>query len=509
MSPTHPRPPFSLLATIGLLNLIDFLNSGMILFAAGPIMGEIGTSPEEFSLVAACYACVAVTMISKQRWLVERLGWRRFVLFSLAMFVLGCLICANSNAFLPFLCGRVVMALGGGTFMTSGRVAVQLIPPSPYRFTGIKYYASGLAIGLLFAPGISAWAVSNDSFGMVFLLLAALALVTGVFATLSLPSDLVPRELRSQSHPILLMAIVSGSFLLLYSLQRAQYDFYGNTVLLLAGGSAGLFALYYAVRAILRHERPLLAFRELRDRRFISGIGLFSFCYMVYSANSYMLALLLQKALGFTWQRIGDIQTFGLSSTLLVWGGMVWIIPKRPGAKKFFSIGFGALALFGWQLSRLNENADLWRDVLPAILAFGVFIIAAIATTAMQTFAEVQHHEAMLSHATQIKNMCAQFSLALGTAGAALLAQWRLAEHYSVLAERFYSGSPALTESVSALGGALAPGGGQQTAALASVQLGLLLNQQASLLACTDYFGLIALVGGGATIFMLAQRVMR
>ncbi|WEX96457.1 hypothetical protein N3Z32_10020 [Achromobacter sp. SS2-2022] len=38
-------PPPALLATIGALTFIDFLQNGMVTFAATPIMGEIGASP--------------------------------------------------------------------------------------------------------------------------------------------------------------------------------------------------------------------------------------------------------------------------------------------------------------------------------------------------------------------------------------------------------------------------------------------------------------------------------
>ena len=92
-------PPFALLSTILLLTLLEFLQSGMIAFAAGPIMGEIGASPEEFSLTTVAYAAVAISTISKQRWLVERLGWRNFVLASLGLFILGSAICATSDSY--------------------------------------------------------------------------------------------------------------------------------------------------------------------------------------------------------------------------------------------------------------------------------------------------------------------------------------------------------------------------------------------------------------------------
>lgn len=95
-----------LYATIFLLSLTEFLQAGMTAFAAAPIMGELGIGPEEFSLVAAVYASVAILAISMQRWFVERIGARRFVQISAAISVLGSLLCATSVDLQSFLAGR-------------------------------------------------------------------------------------------------------------------------------------------------------------------------------------------------------------------------------------------------------------------------------------------------------------------------------------------------------------------------------------------------------------------
>lgn len=61
-----------LLVTIFCLNIIEYLQAGMIAFSANPIMGEIGVSPEEFGLINAVYACIAIIMIAQQHWLAAR-----------------------------------------------------------------------------------------------------------------------------------------------------------------------------------------------------------------------------------------------------------------------------------------------------------------------------------------------------------------------------------------------------------------------------------------------------
>jgi len=500
----------ALLVTIFLLTLLEFLQAGMIAFAAGPIMGEIGASPEEFSLATAAYAAVAIATISKQRWLVERLGWCNFVLLSLGLFMLGGAVCAASGSYQGFLAGRVVMGLGGAAFMTAGRVLVNLIPPSPQRFIGIKYFATGLATGIAFAPGLAAFLVAHDQWRGIFFLLIAVAAAAAISAAWSLPDELVQAELRSQSHPLLFMSLASGSFLLLYALQRSQYDFFADGTMLLAGVGCGAFALYYFFRSIHRHERPLLELQALRHPRYIVGVALFMLCYVLLGANNLVLPVLMQRAMGVPWQVVGKVQTIGLTSALFAWMLMARVLPKWPGPKKFMVGGFVALSLFGAQLARIDGNVDLWADVLPALACNGIFLMFVMATTAMQTFRDVQHSESVLSHAQQLKNMMAQFGTAFGVATSTLMLQWRSTEHYSLLSSRFEVGNPIYTQALQALSHVLASNGaGMQADTMAAAQLAQLVGQQATLMACLDYFSVVAIVGFAGALVMFSQRLMK
>jgi DHA2 family multidrug resistance protein len=507
---TAAAPDPALLLTIFLLTLLEFLQAGMIAFAAGPIMGEIGASPEEFSLATVVYACVAVSAISKQRWLVERLGWRNFVLLSLGLFVLGGAICATSGSYPQFLAGRAVMGLGGAAFMTTGRVLVNLIAPGPKRFTGIRYFATGLAAGIAFAPALASFAVAHGHWHGIFAMLIAVALVAAVLAALCLPTELVPAQLRSQSHPLVFMGLASGSFLLLYVLQRSQYDFFSDATMLTAGLGCGALALYYFFRSLRRHERPLLALKALRHPRYIGGVAVFALCYVLLGANNFMLPVLMQRTLGYSWETVGQVQSLGLSSALASWMLMSWAMPRWPGAKKFLVAGFVALAIFGAQLSRIDADVSLWSSVLPALACNGIFLIFVMATTAMHAFRDVQQDESVLSHAQQLKNMTAQFGTALGTAAATLLLQWRSTVHYGVLNNRFVTGDSVYTQTLHDLSQVLASrGAGPQSDAMAAASLAQVLGQNATLLACLDYFAVIAVVGVLGALAMGSQRLMK
>ncbi|RYE99938.1 MAG: arabinose ABC transporter permease, partial [Oxalobacteraceae bacterium] len=103
-----------LLPAVFVLCATEFLQAGVVAFGASPMMGEIGAGPEEFSVIASLYACVAVVSIAKQQWLIERIGWRMYLLGTTFVYILGAQLCAYGDRLAPFAMGRVLMAAGGG-----------------------------------------------------------------------------------------------------------------------------------------------------------------------------------------------------------------------------------------------------------------------------------------------------------------------------------------------------------------------------------------------------------
>ncbi|EDF4476590.1 MFS transporter [Salmonella enterica subsp. enterica serovar Typhimurium] len=509
---TDPIKQKILLFTIFLLTTLEFLQAGMIAFAAAPIMGETGTSPEEYSFITAAYACVAILMISKQRWIVERTGWRRYIWISLTVFATGAIFCAESSTYHAFMTGRVIMAIGGASFMTGARVLVNLLPPSPLRFTGIKFFATGLATGTALSPWLASQAVSEDTWGAIFYILIAVSVLTFITASFCLPDSSPPDKIRSETHPFLLMWLAGGSFTILWAFQRSNYNFFSDTIILATIAGTGLSALYYFFRSMSKYNgQPLLMVRQLfGNKRYIAGVAIFSLCYLILGANNYVIPQVLQSGLGYSWTTVGRWHATGLSSALIAWFIMGWLMPKRPASKKFFVAGFMALAVYGWLMRGLTPSANIIYDVLPALLCNGVFIMLVMATTAVHTFREVQHNETVFSHAQQVKNMIAQFFMALGITFATLLMQWRTTVHYGILNTGIEKNSSLYTSTLNAVSKLYEhhfSAGKSQS--LAFSWIAQTVKQQATLLASMDYFTVITVTGIIGMLVMLKQNLMK
>ncbi len=500
-----------LYGTIFLLSLTEFLQAGMTAFAAAPIMGEVAIGPEEFSLVAAVYASLAILAISMERWWVERVGGRRFLQASAVVSVTGSLLCATSHDFTSLLLGRAVMALGGGAFFTASRMIIQHRLVGPQRFVGIRFLGTGLALGVAAAPWLAAVAVSDDTWAAMYVVVAALGGLIFVLASWALdggPRD-VPQR-RSEAQPWHQLLLVGASFALLYALQRLYYDFYANmlsVVLTLVGALAGL-AVYFHQQH--RRDEPLLRVREMWSPRYLGGLALFGFAYLMLGANNYMVPVLLQRALGFGWQTVGHIEAIGLLAALLTFLVLTLLLPRYPSPRKFFVTGFLALALSGLLLARVDGETDLWRHVLPALALNSIFLLTVLPVSAIQTFRGVEHDESVFSHAQQLKNMMSQAGIAIGITLATIGQQWRGAVHYEVLTAQVNNYNPNFIATLQHLQqalGATLPAPEAAKAALA--QVAQMVARQATLLASIDHFGLVAVLGVLGMLVAAVQRVFR
>lgn len=488
------RKHVPLLTTAFLLCLIEYLQVGMVAFGSVPIMGEIGAGPEEYSLVAALYACMAVLSISKQSWLSERMGWRGYILASGAVFMAGGLACATSERLLPFTIGRALMGLGGGAFFTSGRVLLNRLAPGPERFHGIKVFATALACGTAASPWLAATAVTNDSWRSIFWITIGVTVLACLAAAWGLPTERHADAHRSRTSLVRVALLAVGAFAVPYVIQRTPYEFYTDTPLWLANIAAGVLVLYLFFHVEHQHARPLLRVKQLLSWRYLLGVALFCFCYIVVGANNYVLPIFLQRGMGYSWQTTGAFLSLGLVAAVLTWLVMTRVLPKSPGPAKYLFVGFLALAAFGLQLSGLNGGADIVTHVLPALALNGIFLMTILPTAALQTFAKLPPDPQLLAHAQQVKSMLGQVATAAGMAFGTVMLQWRSTVHYGALNVHLHTGDPLfqhhLQSAAAALGRAT---DAAQAARLAMALQGAEIAQRATLLASTEYFRLITI----------------
>ena len=116
-----------------------------------------------------------------------------------------------------------------------------------------------------------------------------------------------------------------------------------------------------------KHPSPRLKVYKIVNQRYLFGIALYCFSYLILGANNYVLPNFLQSRLGYSWETVVHYQSLGLLRKLVAWLIMAQILPKDPAPKKFFIAGFLSLIAFSYLLPIITPSAEMWENILTAL----------------------------------------------------------------------------------------------------------------------------------------------
>lgn len=483
-----------MLAAIMLVACLEFVQNGMLNFAASAVMGGIGAAPEEFSYAAMAYATAAILVLFNHHRCTGLLGLRRFVRLSILLFALGAVLCATAGSATAFILGRAVQGLGGAVFFTAARVEVQSLPAAR-RTVGLLCFGYALLLGSSLGPLLGALALQHLDWRWIFWgILPWLLLTLPATRYLSQQPDEAPQGGISG---VVLAALAAAVLFGQWLIQQLPYDYFSQPQWLLRLLAGTLTAAAAALWLRPRRSDASPAWPALARLPYLLGLTLYFCCYLLVSANSYIVPVMVQQALGY------DVPTTGRLLSVSFLAGTVFATlyaalvfrSLAPGLRAMLLLACGLLATYGLQMAGQSPDVGI-RRLVALLLLNGGFMSLFIMAVAQGTFREIA--PAHFARAYQTKNIIRQLALSMGVAGSTVFLQARNAQHYQRLSEGFDWNHPPFIAAMEALRGLFPQlGPGQRLALLAGE-----LSRQATLMACQDFFraeyvlalGLMALI---------------
>lgn len=447
LSPSDDRPVSirGLLWVIAAVTCVEFFETGMVTFSAAPIMGGLGLRAEDFAFAYTVYGVCAIFMLYKHQWVVERVGYRDFILASLGVFAVGAVLCATADGLTQFAAGRALQGMGGATFFTAGRLQINRLPAEA-RFAGLLVFIGTLlgatAISPLAAAGLITLGGWQAPFWAMLPLTAAVAWIAGP----RLDRDTTPPEARSEEHWGWLLGLVVAVFALQYSIQGLQFELLSNPGQVLATGAASVIALTVFAARQWKRERPLIDYRGLFQLRYLFGIA-FYFCgYFMIGLIGFILPILFQHGLGQGMTTTATVLSASMSCSVIAALAHVALARRWPRLRPFMLTGLALMAAGALWLGQ-SAAVTSWQQLLVPALLVGMAIPVYMGPVAFGTFTQIAPK--VFSHAYQVKNIVRQLGLSSAIAVGTVMLEWRYAGHLDAShtgldwAARFLHGTPA------------------------------------------------------------------
>ena len=496
--------PWLVAITVTLATFMELLDTAIANVALPHIAGGLATSYDESTWVLTSYLVSNAIVLPLSAWLSRVFGRKNYYMTCVALFSASSLLCglAPSLGLLVFF--RVLQGIGGGGLAPVEQAILVDTFPADKRAAAFALYSMAIVTAPAIGPPLGGWITDSFSWRWVFFINVPIGLIS-LFLTSRIVSD--PPEFKREVEEarksgklkidyIGISLIAIGFACLEVVLDRGQRDDWFESQFIVAFFSVAIAALVIGIFWELRHPDPVVELGLLKERNFaIANFFYFLFGFVLFG-STVLIPQMLQSLYGYTATDAGLVLGPGAMVIVLMAPLVVQLVKRIPVAW-LIGLGFTILGSAMWYFASFNLATDYRHEALARVVqGFGIAFLFVPTSQLAYSYLPKNKNNKASSLTNLFRNQGGSFGIAFVTT----VLERRTQFHRSVLASHITSTDLNLHAALAEFTHRFMQAGDSAADAAnrAVAKVGVILQQQAALLAFLDCFwwlGVIALSG--------------
>jgi len=483
--------------TVMLPTFLQIVDTSVVNVSLDHIRGGLSAGIDETTWTITAYLVANAIIIPMTRWLSSLFGRKAYFMLSVTLFTLGSLLCGLSWNLTSLVCFRVLQGIGGGGMLPIAQAILLESFPASQIGTAMAVFGIGVTAGPIIGPLVGGWITDNWSWHWIFFINIPFGILAIILTQLSIvdPPYLKTSKVQSiDAKGLALLVVGLGS--LQFVLDKGQREDWFESGLITWLAVIAVVCLVFLVLVELRAKDPIVDLRVFRHRDFALGVTIVFFSFVSIFGSLILLPMYVQKIMGYTATLAGmALAPGGLIAMLSmpVCGRLV----RKVDSRLLLTIGVTVISFSIYLMSRFNPYADFATILWPRLIGGAAVGFHFVPLTAL-TMRLLPKRE--LGSATALFNLMQSMGGSVGIALSTTMFSRSVQIHHVHL-------SSHITVYDTAYQWWLA-----NSASLAHVReqgeylLYGLLNREASMLAFTDVFLYLALLGVAVLPLILFMR---
>jgi len=491
----RPRySPWLVAASVMLATSMEVLDTSIANVALPHIAGNLSASTSEATWVLTSYLVANAIILSASAWLSSFFGRKRYLAFSVALFVISSALCGMAQSLPQLIFARVLQGIGGGGLQPLAQaIMLECFLPEE-RGVAMAAYGMGIVVMPIVGPTLGGWITDNFSWRWIFYINLPVG-IAGLWMQHVFVEDppWIVRNVKASIDYIGFGLMAVGIGLLQVVLDKGQEVDWFGTPWIRWGTAVSAVSLTLFVFWELRDRHPILNLRLLKNRNFATATFLVATLGAVMYGLTAILPIFEQSLLGYSALEAGLAMTprgIGSLLSMLTVGRIV----KRVDNRLLLMCGFLGLGVATWLLSRLDLDITASSISWPLVLSgfWTGFIFVPLTTLGVATLRQDEIQQATSLYAL-LRNLGASIGIS-----AIIAMQLRAAQtHQSMLAAHMTPYDPAFRLGLGRIAGAMHGIGAQVSHSMALDVVYSELVRQANLLSYLDAFRWLATIAVG------------
>ncbi len=388
--------------------LLAVLNMTLLSPALPTIMADLQVGATTVQWLTSGYSLVEAVVIPLNAFLVGRFSTRKLFIGGMTWFGLGSLVGAMAPSFGFLLLGRIMQAMATGVVMPMVFTLILLSFPREKRGSAMGVVGLIISFAPAIGPSLSGVLVDTVGWRVLFMMIAALAVVVVIFAAICLKNGGIFERAPFDALSVIFMS--TGMVSLLYGLSTfSNMQNIVQTVVMIVCGLAllGLFCWRQT-----RLETPMLRVEILKQREYRTTVILIALIQASLVGGEVVLPIYVQQVLG------GNATISGL---LMLPSAIIGAIAGLFAGRLFDRYGVRKLVVPG---ALITGGAGFFLTTYGMDTSFVevciVFTISGLGmqflVTPLNTWGVNSLDNRMIQHSTPLGNTTNQVGASFGTA---------------------------------------------------------------------------------------------
>lgn len=305
-----------------LASLLEIIDSSIVNVALPNMMGNLGATLEDISMVITGYAIANAVVLPVSSWMSERIGRRPYYLGCILLFTATSVACGFAPNLETLIVFRILQGLAGGALLpTSQALIFEQFPAEKAGIAG-AIFGMSVMIGPALGPVLGGYLTDTFGWRSIFninLPLGLLAFFVGL-AVIHEPEHMLANKGRPKAKfdAVGLGFLVAGIGCLQFVLERGETDGWFESTTIIINTIVALVSLPMFVWWELRVQDPIINIRLFKDRVVSSGVLLMAAVGFFLYAVVFLLPVFVSRVFHYDATQTGELFIPGSILTMIM-----------------------------------------------------------------------------------------------------------------------------------------------------------------------------------------------
>ena len=351
------------LVLLGLITaaIMEVLDTTIINVALPQMSGNLNAEPAEIAWVSTGYILSNVIVLPMTAWLSQRFGRKRYLIFSLLLFIGASFFCGTSRSLGELVVWRILQGAGGAALLSTAQATLRQIFPKEQQGLVQAIFVLGIVVAPTIGPTLGGYITDNYNWPWVFFVNIPIGLISVALVYFFLHDPPGQRKAAAIDWAgIGLLAVGLGS--LQYVLEEGERNDWFQDALI---ARLAILAAISLVSLIVwelwpTNKAPIIDFHVLKNKQLTAGLVLFLSLGFGLYGGIFIFPLFAQNILGLTPTATGLVLLPGGLATgvAVVFCGRVLNGKKvMVDPRILITIGIAIFVLSMWMLGHLTTQS--------------------------------------------------------------------------------------------------------------------------------------------------------